>query len=50
MPSITFRALAIIAHRLAGKSLKEAFDAVLGAGAYEALAGEVYDALRKTAA
>lgn len=41
---------AIIAHRLAGKSLRDAFDAVLGAGAYEALAGEVYDALHNKAA
>lgn len=40
---------AIIAHRLAGKSLREAFDAVLGAGSYEKLAGEVYDALNKAA-
>ena len=28
-----------------GKTLPEAFDAVLGAGAYEKMAGEVYDAL-----
>lgn len=30
-----------------GMTLPEAFDAVLGAGRYEAMAGEVYDALRK---
>ena len=30
----------------AGYSLPEAFDAVLGAGAYEKMAGELYDALR----
>lgn len=41
---------AILAHRLAGKSLREAFDAVLGTGSYEKLAGEVYEALRNKAA
>lgn len=30
----------------AGMTLRQAFDAVLGAGAYSKLAGEVYDALR----
>ncbi|CAB4159815.1 hypothetical protein UFOVP726_43 [uncultured Caudovirales phage] len=30
----------------AGMTLREAFDAVLGQGAYAKLAGEVYDALR----
>lgn len=29
-----------------GKSVKEAIDAVLGAGRFETLAGEVYEALR----
>lgn len=33
-----------------GKTIREAFDAVLGAGSYEQLAGEVYDELRKGAA
>jgi len=41
---------AIIAHRAAGKSLPEAVDAVLGAGTYAALAGNLYDAIRATAA
>lgn len=40
---------AILAHVAAGKSLPEAFDAVLGAGAYAKLAGDVYDALRAKA-
>lgn len=31
---------------LNGKTLPEAFDAVLGKGAYAKLAGEVYDTLR----
>lgn len=30
-----------------GMSLEEAFDAVLGAGSYEKLAGEIYEELRK---
>lgn len=30
-----------------GMSVKDAFDMVLGQGAYEKLAGEVYDALNK---
>ncbi len=29
-----------------GKTLREAFDIVLGLGAFEKLAGEVYDTLR----
>mgnify|MGYP006337312719 CR=1 FL=1 len=37
---------AILANIAAGKSVKEAFDAILGNGAYEKLAGEVYDTLR----
>lgn len=38
---------ALIAARVAnGETIKEAFDAVLGAGAYERLAGEVWEALQ----
>ena len=38
---------ALILARVAnGETLKEAFDAVLGAGAYERLAGEVWEALQ----
>lgn len=37
---------AILANVAAGKSLKEAFDAILGNGAYDKLAGDVYDTLR----
>ena len=40
----------ILAHMQAGKTLEEAFDAALGAGAYAKLAGEVYDELRAKAA
>lgn len=40
---------AILSHHLAGKSLPEAFDAVLGAGAYQQFAGNLYDALRAEA-
>lgn len=29
-----------------GKTIQEAFDAVIGAGAYERLAGEVWEALQ----
>ena len=36
----------ILALRAAGLSLREAFDAVLGDGAYSKLAAELYDALR----
>lgn len=36
----------ILAHVNAGKSLPEAYDAVFGAGAYQKLAGEIYDELR----
>jgi len=39
----------ILALKNSGMSLREAFDAVLGAGAYDKLAGEVYDALRAKA-
>lgn len=33
----------------AGASIREAFDSVLGAGQFDAMAGEVYDALRNNA-
>lgn len=33
-----------------GLSIRESFDEVLGAGAYERMAGELYDALRAKAA
>ena len=39
----------ILAHVQAGMTLRQAFDAVLGEGAYSKLAGEVYDALRAKA-
>ena len=39
----------ILARLAAGDSLPEAFDAVLGAGAYQALAGDLYDTLRARA-
>lgn len=42
--TISLRILALV---LAGKTLAEAMDAVLGAGAYEKLTGELYEALRK---
>lgn len=32
--------------KVEGMPLRDAFDAVLGTGAYEKLAGELYDALR----
>lgn len=41
---------AILAHRANGKSVKEAIDAVLGAGTFEKLAGDLYDALNAKAA
>lgn len=37
---------AILAQLAAGKSAKEAIDTVLGAGRYEALASDLYDALK----
>lgn len=40
---ISARILAAIGN---GATLREAFDAVLGAGSYEKMAGEIYDALR----
>jgi hypothetical protein len=36
----------ILTLKNSGMSLRDAFDAVLGQGAYDKLAGEVYDALR----
>jgi hypothetical protein len=36
----------ILAHLSTGKTLREAFDLVLGAGAFDKLAGEVYEAIR----
>lgn len=36
----------IIANVQAGMTLREAYDAVMGAGAYEQMAGELYQALR----
>lgn len=41
--------LRILALRAEGLSLPEAFDAVLGAGAFEKMAGELYDALKEKA-
>tara|TARA_R110000772_G_scaffold13110_3_gene39152 strand:- start:850 stop:1020 length:171 start_codon:yes stop_codon:yes gene_type:complete len=42
--------IAIAAQINSGKSVKEAFDAVLGEGAYIKMAGELYDALNAKAA
>lgn len=39
---------AILAHVALGKSTKEAVDAVLGAGTYVRVAGEIYETLRVT--
>ena len=41
---------AILANIAAGMTLPQAFDAVLGKGAYAKLAGDLYDALRAKAA
>lgn len=41
--------LAILSKVQSGTSVRDAFNAVLGQGAYEKLAGEVYDALRRAA-
>jgi hypothetical protein len=41
---------AILAAMARGLTLPQAFDAVLGAGAYVAMAGELHDALRAQAA
>lgn len=35
----------ILSHRAQGKTMREAFDAVLGQGAYQQLADELYDTL-----
>jgi hypothetical protein len=40
---------AILAKIAAGMTVQEAIDAILGAGTYERVAGEVYDALRARA-
>lgn len=40
---------AILMNVANGMSLKAAFDAVLGTGAYEKMAGQIYDALRAKA-
>ena len=40
----------ILAKKAELGSLKAAFDAVMGEGAYDKLAGEIYDALRAKAA
>lgn len=39
----------ILALKQSGMTLRQAFDAVLGEGAYSKVAGEVYDALRAKA-
>ena len=44
---ISARILALVA---TGHTIRAAFDAVLGAGAYSKMAGEIYDALRAKAA
>lgn len=36
----------ILTHRIAGKTNREAFDLVLGAGAFDAMVSDLYDALR----
>jgi hypothetical protein len=41
--------LQILANVQGGKSLKEAIDAVLGAGRYDAIVSDLYDALRAQA-
>ena len=41
---------AILANIACGMALPQAFDAVLGEGAYAKLAGDLYDALRAKAA
>lgn len=37
---------AILSRVASGESMKDAYDAVFGAGAYEELAGQVYEQLR----
>lgn len=39
----------VLAHVAGGKSLPEAYDAVMGEGAYMKMAGEVYNHLRAKA-
>lgn len=36
----------ILAHVASGKTIQQAFDAVIGEGAYQQLAGEVWEALQ----
>lgn len=40
---------AILAHKAAGLSTREAFDRVLGAGAFERMASDLYEALKAKA-
>ena len=40
---------AILANIQSGMTVRQAFDAVLGGGAYSKMAGELYDALRAKA-
>lgn len=40
----------ILAEVAKGKTIRDAIDTVFGAGAYERIAGELYDALRAKAA
>jgi len=41
--------LLILAHMASGKTHREAFDAVMGDGAWDKFAGELYDKLRAKA-
>lgn len=41
--------LAIVQKMATGMTVRQALDAVLGAGTFERIAGEVYDTLRKAA-
>ena len=45
--NISARILVLVSH---GMTLRDAVDAVLGAGTYEKLAGDVFDALKAKAA
>jgi hypothetical protein len=38
---------AIVAHRLAGKTIREAVDAVFGPGGYQQIAGIIWEMLRE---
>lgn len=49
MTKTQYISAAILAQVAAGKSVKEAIDAVLGAGRFDALASDLYDTLRKGA-